>query len=128
DGAADKPLAQLDKMVEQRRLAPGEFVLCVLALVLDLGLCVSHRQFFSAGSAGFLRGARGFAAGFSVATTSAGLTVLARDARGFLATGSAATSAASVLTGARGARGLPDGVKPSTAGRSLLATGAVGAG
>src|SRR5690606_30911665 len=47
---------------------------------------------------------------------------------GFLATGSAATSAASVLTGARGARGLADGVKPSTAGRSLLATGAVGAG
>src|SRR5690606_3198440 len=87
DGAPDQPLAQLDQMVEQRRLATGELVLQLLALVLDLSLCLSHRQFFSAGSAGFLRGARGFAAGFSVATTSAGLAALALEARGFLATG-----------------------------------------
>src|SRR5690606_1380939 len=125
DGAPDQPLAQLDQMVEQRRLATGELVLQLLALVLDLSLCLSHRQFFSAGSAGFLRGAPGFAAGFSVATTSAGLAALALEARGFLAT--AALSAGIASACAASAVG-PAAALASAAGSSVAVTGAVGAG
>src|SRR5690606_17838982 len=99
------------------------------------GLYLSHRQFFSAGSVGFLRGARGFAAGFSVATTSAGFAALARDARGFLAAGITALSSDAVAALLRGARGFTPagagggtGTLAPTVGRSLATTGAVGAG
>jgi hypothetical protein len=133
NGTFDEPLAQFDQVFKKRRLAAGEFVFDFgLVLVFELRLIgVGHSYFVSAGSAGFLRGARGFftgAAGSATASTAAA--ALARGLRAGLAAGatSALTSSGDAVVFAAGFFAAGAFATVAFAGAALAVAGFFAAG